>query len=172
MAAIARADVFQTPNSATRTSPIATHRTALTARRIRGSTRPQRSSVRPTEPSATHHASAMLLLISAPLATFGRPFSEQALGPEDDDQDQDREHDRLRPVAPRHVPGEALVERLDEADAQRAEHRAREVADPAEHGRGERDQPELEALVEPHLGEVEDVRQACRPREAAGDEER
>ena len=42
----------------------------------------------------------------------------------------------------------ALVEGLDQADQQRAEHGAGQVADPAEHGGGERDQPELEALVE------------------------
>src|SRR5215510_6421979 len=171
-AAIASADTFHTPNSATRTRPIPTQSTALIARRRFGLTRPQRSSVRPTVPSATHQDSATLPLISARLATFGRPFSEQALGPEDEDEDQDREHDRLRPVAPRHVPGEALVEGLDEADAQCAEHGAGEVADPAQDGRGEGDQPELEALVEPHLGEVEDVRQPRGPGEAAGDEER
>ena len=51
----------------------------------------------------------------------------------------------------------------------RAEHGAGQVADPAEHGRGERDQPELEARVVAHLAEVEGVQTApphprARPR--------
>src|SRR5438876_2501148 len=66
--------------------------------------------------------------------TFRRPLAEQALGAEDEDQDQDREHDRLGLVGAGRVPAETLVERLDEADQDRAENRARKVADPAEHG--------------------------------------
>ena len=46
---------------------------------------------------------------------------------------------------------EALVERLDEPDHDRADDGAREVADAAEHGRGERDQAELEAGVVAHV---------------------
>src|SRR6266550_6657895 len=84
----------------------------------------------------------------ATLATFRCPLAEEALGPEDQDQDQEGEDDRLGPVAPRGVPAQPLVERLDEADQHRAEDGARQVADPAEHGRGERDQAELEALIE------------------------
>ena len=34
-----------------------------------------------------------------------------------------------------------------EADHERPEHGARQVADPAEHGRGERDQPDAEPCV-------------------------
>src|SRR3989304_4085836 len=61
-------------------------------------------------------------------ASLGRAFAEEALGPEDEDHDQDREHDRLRPVRARRVPGETLVERLDHPDQQRTEHGARQVA--------------------------------------------
>ena len=47
-----------------------------------------------------------------------------------------------------------------------------QVADAAEHGRGERDQAELEAGVVAHLLEVEGVDEARRAGEAAGDQER
>src|ERR1700722_14481989 len=53
---------------------------------------------------------------STSLATFRRSFAEQSLGAEDEDQDQDREDDRLGPVGARRVPGESLIERLDAAD--------------------------------------------------------
>ena len=92
-------------------------------------------------------------------------------GPEDEDQDQDPEHDRAGPVGAGREPGEALVEGLDEADHERAEDGAGEVADPAEHGGGERDQPELEARVVAHveLEQVDDPGGAC---EGAGERER
>ena len=91
---------------------------------------------------------------------------------EDEDQDQDREHDRLGPVGARRVPVEPLVEGLDEPDQDGAEHGAGQVADAAEHGGRERDQPELEALVEAHGRHVERVEEAGRARERAGDQER
>src|SRR4051794_28145948 len=75
-------------------------------------------------------------------ATFRRPFAEQSLGTEDEDEDQNREDDRLRPLRARRMPRETLVELLDEPDEDCAQDGAREVADPAEHGRGERDQAE------------------------------
>ena len=59
---------------------------------------------------------------------------------------------------------EALVERLDEPDQQRAEHRAGEVPDPTEDGSRERDQAELEAGVVAHLELEEDRRARRRPR--------
>ena len=64
---------------------------------------------------------------------------------------------------------QSLVERLDEADDQRTEHRARQVADSAQHGGRECDQPELEARVVAHLPEVEGIdatrrRPRVRPR--------
>src|SRR5436305_1027817 len=80
------------------------------------------------------------------LPAFRRPLAEEALGAEDEDQDEDREHDRLRPVGPRHVPRQALVPRLDQADQRRAEDGAGEVPGAAEHRGRERDQAELEAL--------------------------
>ena len=61
---------------------------------------------------------------------------------------------------------EPLVERLDQADQERAEQRAGEVADAAEHGGREGDQAELEALVVADGREVEQEEHA-RPRRRA-----
>src|ERR1700756_1069410 len=66
----------------------------------------------------------------AVLATFRRPLSEEALGPEDQDQDQEPEDDRLGPVASWSVPAEPFVERLDEADQDRSQDGPGQVADP------------------------------------------
>src|SRR5215211_6837806 len=74
-------------------------------------------------------------------------LAEDALGPEDEDRDQHREDDRAGPVAPRRGPRETLVEGLNQADHDRAEDGAAQVADPAEDGGGECDQAELEAAV-------------------------
>ena len=49
----------------------------------------------------------------------------EPLGTEDEDEDEDREHDRLRPVTAGRVPLQPVVERLDEPDAERTEHRTR-----------------------------------------------
>ena len=68
--------------------------------------------------------------------------------------------------APRRMPGQAFVEGLDEADAERAEHGAGEVADPAEDRRRERDEPERKARVVADLPEVERVQQPAGAREA------
>ena len=51
----------------------------------------------------------------------------------------------------RRVPGEAVVEVLDEADEIPAERRSREVADSAEHGGREREQADAETEVETGL---------------------
>ena len=73
---------------------------------------------------------------------------------------------------PGRVPVQALVERLDQPDQDGAEDGARQVADAAEHGGREGDQPELEALVEPHGRHVERVEKPGRAGERAGDQER
>src|SRR5436190_19203054 len=105
-----------------------------------------------------------MLSRAATLATFGCPLAEEALGPEDEDQDQKGEDDRLGPVAARGMPVQPLVERLDQADQDRPEDGAREVADPAEDGRREGDQAQLEALVEADRPGIERVEQARDPR--------
>src|SRR5439155_7007328 len=91
-------------------------------------------------------ARADVSLELAHLTAFWRAFTEESFGPEDEDQDQDREDDRLGPVGAWRVPAEPLVEGLDAADHERAENRTGQVADPAEHGGRERDQSELEPL--------------------------
>src|SRR4029079_8298867 len=87
---------------------------------------------------------ARLVTSSRPL---GRLFAEDAFRSEHEHRDQDPEDDRPCPVPAGRVPGESLVERLDESDHQRPDDGACEVADAAEHGRREGDQPELEARV-------------------------
>src|SRR5690348_12773879 len=124
-AASAKAVVSQTPKSAIRTSRMTTQIVVLIARRTSGDSASQRACVRPTAPSAFHQYGASRLRTSA---AFRCPLAQQALWPEDEDEDEDREHDRLRPVAARRVPAQAFVERLDEADAERAEDGARQVA--------------------------------------------
>src|SRR3954471_9702477 len=117
-AAITSAAGFQTPKSATRTSAIASQRTVLTPRRVSRDCARQRDCGRPTAPSARHQVREIARRTSD---AFGRAFAEQALGAEHEDEDEDREDDRLGPVAAGAVPLQALVERLDEADAERAE---------------------------------------------------
>ncbi len=73
---------------------------------------------------------------------------------------------------PGRVPVEPLVEGLDQPDQDRAEDGARQVADAAQHGGRERDQPELEALVVAHGRHVERVEHPGRARERARDHER
>src|SRR5512133_1038310 len=127
IAPAAGADVFQTANAATRARKIATQSAALTARRTPGRKLRQRSCGRPTTPRAAHHPRVICPAMRRRTSgAFRCPLAEEPLGTEHEDEDEDREDDRLRPVAARHVPGEALVVRLDEADRKRAEDRARE----------------------------------------------
>src|SRR4051812_2876981 len=167
--ATASAVVFHTPKSATRTSAIASQTIVFTARlRMRGCAR-QRDCDSPTAPSALHHAREIARRTSD---AFRCSLAEQSLGTEHEDEDQDREDDRLGPVAAGAVPAQTLVEGLDEADAERAEHGARQVADTAEHGGGERDQAELVARVVTDLPEVEGIDEPAGAGERAGDQER
>src|SRR6516164_832027 len=69
-----------------------------------------------------------------PLLGFrGSRASEQTGRPEDQDQHQDREDDHISPSHLEILPSE----RFDEADQHAAQHGARQIADAAEHGRGE-----------------------------------
>ena len=111
-------------------------------------------------PGPVHHARVESVL------------AEQALRPEDEDQDEQDEDDRLGPVGPGRVPGEAVVEVLDEADQVAAERGARDVADAAEHGRREGEQADAEAEVEARLREVGEVDEAADAGERAAEAER
>src|SRR5205085_5431341 len=170
---MASADHCQTPKNTTRTRPRAVQIEAFAARRPVFGSDAQRSWLRPSAPNAFHQTSEI-----APLTTrrmsgpFRRSFAEQPLGAENEDEDEDREDDRLRPVASGRVPHEPLVESLDESDEDRAEDRAGEVPDAAENGGRERDQAELVARVVADLPEVERVHEPARAGERAGDEER
>src|SRR5271169_1014156 len=143
-AATSSAEFSHTPNAATSTRPIATQTTALTARRLRRGSFCQRLRDSPSAPRAAHHALEIAVVTPLTSGAFRRSLAQQALRTEHEDQDENREHDRLRPVGSRRVPGQPFVEGLDEADAQRTEDRARQVADPAQHRCGERDQTERE----------------------------
>ena len=88
--------------------------------------------------------------------------------PEDEDADQDAEDDRVRPVG-RQV---AVTERIDEPEHDRSDHGSLEVADPAQHGGGERVQAEPEAEVPDRRVVVEDLDDASGAGEGTSDEER
>src|SRR5947199_1486256 len=75
-----------------------------------------------------------------------RDLAEDALGLEDHDHDEDREDDGLAPLL---AEPHAVVQVLDDPDEEAAEDGARQVADPAEHRRGERDEAQAEAGVPP-----------------------
>src|SRR5438270_7032798 len=149
---MASADHCHTPRNATSRRPMAVQIDAFTVRRAIAGSASQRARLRPSAPNALHQASEI-----APPTTrrtsgaFRRSFAEQPLGAEHEDEDEDGEDDRLRPVASRRVPDEPLVEGLDESDENCAEHRAGQVADAAEDGGRERDQAELVARVVPDL---------------------
>src|SRR4029078_7091406 len=81
------------------------------------------------------------------LPTLRGALAEQALGPEDEDRDQDPEDDRAGPVTARRPQERTLVHSLDHPDDERAENGAVEVADAAEHSGRKGDQAELEARV-------------------------
>src|SRR2546421_7590309 len=89
-------------------------------RRARGSRRHQRlTSVRWVRP-ASSAALARTFTPAAPGSlrslALRRPLAEQALGAEDQDQDQDAEDDGLGPLGSRRADREALVEGLDQPD--------------------------------------------------------
>src|SRR5690242_848692 len=119
----------------------------------------------------TFATAGCFVLISARIAersrAIGHAFAEQARRPEDEhgDQYEEREHvlivaaeerevrvaraalrDRRRPAGQlaqvREVADVTCTERLDDAEQHAAEHRARDVADAAEHRGRERLQPE------------------------------
>ena len=77
-----------------------------------------------------------------------------------------------RPVGAGRHPAERFVELLDQPDDDRAEHGAGQVPDPAQHGCGEGDQAEPEALVELDVRGVERVEHPGDAGERAGDQER
>src|SRR5581483_8844945 len=140
---------------------------AFTARRAMFGSASQRARLRPSAPKTLHQASEIAPPTTRRMSgTFRRSFAEQPLGAEHEDEDEDREDDRLRPVASRRVPHEPLVERLDESD----EDRAGQVPDAPENSGRERNQAELVARVVPDLPEVERVHEPARAGERAGDE--
>jgi hypothetical protein len=83
-------------------------------------------------------------------------------------EDQDAEHDDLRPARLEI----AVREGHDEPDHDAAHRRPGQVADPAQHRSRERQQPELEAEVEPRLPVVQSHHEPGRARQRASDEER
>src|SRR5207247_9271587 len=92
-----------------------------------------------------------------PLDALRSALAEQALGTEHEDQDQDREDDRLGPVTPGRVPPEPVVERLDESDHEPAEDRSGEVADPAQPSRGDGAQADAAHVRDADARDVNEV---------------
>src|SRR4051812_43552174 len=94
----ASADVFQTPKSATSRTNATTQSPAFVARRAVGGSASQRSRGSPTAPRPVHQAREIdCTMRRRTSGSFGGSLAEQALGTEDEDQDEDREDDRLRP---------------------------------------------------------------------------
>src|SRR3954447_24069008 len=86
---------------------------------------------------------ASTLPVPAPSYLLRGAGAEQAVRPEQQDQDQDREDQGLAPL----LADVLAAERADEADHDPAEHGPGDVADPAEDRRGEGVHP----VLEPHL---------------------
>src|SRR6185295_4707890 len=74
-------------------------------------------------------------------------LSENSTRSEDDHQDQNAEQHRLSPFLTREEPEAAVVQRLDDTDQHATDHRAEQVADPAEHGCGEGNEAKTKAGV-------------------------
>src|SRR5438876_443176 len=120
-AAARSAELSHTPKTAISASTTASQIAVFTARRVAEGSASQRSCGRPTAPRAVHHAREIdWRRRRFTSSAFRRPLAEQPFGPEDEDQDEDREDDRLRPVAAGRVPAEPVVVCLDEADRERA----------------------------------------------------
>src|SRR5689334_19297897 len=102
-----------------------------------------------------------------------RGLAEDALRLEHHEDDEDREDHRLSPGL---AEPEAVVEGLDDADEEAADHGAGEVPDTAEHRRREGEEPESEAGVPARDLDglhVEDARRAGeRAAEAEGEGDR
>ena len=125
------------------------------------STRPGSSAARES-PFATKSAATSPAAASSALHTFSFwTAPEEALRPQEQDEDQDREGDRVAVGR-----GEVAHDHdLRDADQQAAEDGARDVPDAAEHGRHER----LQAVHDPHervdLGDLHADEHARRRRE-------
>src|SRR5256885_9979751 len=131
---------------------------AFTVRRAIFGSATQRARLRPSAPETRNQDSEIAPPTRRHMSgPFRRSFAEQPLGAEHEDEDEDRENDRLRPVASRRVPHEPLVESLDESHEDRAEDRAGQVPDAADNGGRERDQAELAARVVPDAPDLEPV---------------
>src|SRR5262245_9172663 len=89
------------------------------------------------------------LFFSRLSGTVGHPFAEQALRPHGEHEDQHDEGEDVLVVAAEHAAGQladvAGAERFDQPQQHPAHHRPGEVADAAEHRRGERLQARQEA---------------------------
>src|SRR2546428_12614336 len=97
--------------------------------------------------TAAHQSGRRAMTVAAS-ALRGRSLTHEAVGTEDQHEDEDREDERVGP--PR---GDVLVApRRQESDEQAAERGAGHVADAAEHGRGEGPEPGL--VAHPPLADV------------------
>ena len=95
-------------------------------------------------------------------------LAEQAFGPEGEHQDQHEERDHVLEGRVH----EGHRQAFDHAQQQAAEHRALDVADAAEHGRGERLEPRREAHEEVDLGVVQADQHAGGAAERGAEKER
>src|SRR5437867_836219 len=102
-----------------------------------------------------------------PSDLLGEMLAEQPAGPQHQDRDQHRKRDGVSPVSPYEPRAEALRQPQEEAP----EHGATEVADSAEHGRGEGLEPRHVAHEEVDDAVVEAHHDARAGREDRPDQE-
>src|SRR5665213_4628224 len=97
-------------------------------------------------------------------------FAKQARRSENQDQDEDREDHDVGPL--RALRNVLRRERLDQADQEAAEHRARDVTDAAEYRGRKSLEAGFEAVEEPGRAVVNAADEAGRARQRAADQER
>src|SRR5437762_5412421 len=91
--------------------------------------------------AARRKTTSLFFMMSPSSGTVGHTLTEQALRAQRQDENEHDEGEDVGVVAAQHPAGEladvAGAERLDQAEQHTADHRARQVADAAEHRRGE-----------------------------------
>jgi hypothetical protein len=99
---------------------------------------------------------------------FPRSGSQQARRAEDQDHDQNGEDERTRPQ----FADVSTAERTHQADDQSPQHRAGQIADAAEHGRGESIQPVLKTHLEADRVDVQTINHRRGAPQSAADGKR
>src|SRR3989442_10583179 len=145
-----------------------------TGDRNQGSSHPM-SSINAAATASSHHTvppctspDALVAGRSSRLSTSGHVDAEQADRPERENDDEHGEDERFAPLAAHQL----AAEDVDGADEKAAQPSADDVADPAQHGGCERDDPQPETQAPLYELEVDGVDDNGRGRQRGTDEER